>query len=124
MKTFKFFKNNFDTVFRDETLPLLPNEQMLHYWNDGEEQDLLTARVIVWADHTYRQDMRWEFRRFDGTMEMFFQHRRNIVPIRTIQGNGVFYHCFDHTNESPEMRRNFEGNVQYTIYYYHYHEVI
>lgn len=115
MMDFKFFEN------REEELGnglLMDNEHVIHYWNDGDERELLTARVIAWRTSYYMDNPQWRLVRFDGTMQQFFENRFLEIPvIRSIECDRILhYRSLDEVN--VPIYRNFEGNVRYTIFYY------
>lgn len=113
MKPFKFFHI-------EEELPralLLPGEQIIHYWNDGDYENTLTARVIAWSNEEHRRSPEWTFTRFIGTMEEFFMDNRGIPVIKYIEREGSLLYM---GNDYP-IRGNLGGI--YEIYYYEYEGV-
>jgi hypothetical protein len=113
MKEFKFFH-------QEEELPrapLLYNEQIIHYWNDGEYENTLTARVIAWSNEEHRRSTEWTFTRFIGTMEEFFIGNRGIPVIKYIEREGSLLYM----GEDYPIVGNLGGI--YEIYYYEYEGV-
>ena len=113
MKEFKFFQKDEGVRFP----PLLHNEQLIHYWNDGDYLNTLTARVIAWSNEEHRMSPEWTFSRFIGTMDEFFMDNRGIPVIKYIDQNGTLLYM----GESFPIDCNLWGI--YEIYYYEYEGV-
>lgn len=116
MNSFKFFSNNTE----ESNWALLDYEQVIHYWNDGEEMELLTARVIAWRTRQHMDNPQWRLMSFIGTMEQFFNGRLDIPVIRSIENGPLRYYRSLNSDEFPITIGNFQGNIQYTISYYEY----
>jgi hypothetical protein len=112
MNTFKFFQKEEGIRFP----PLLHNEQIIHYWDDGDDMDYLTARIIAWSDEWHRWNPQWTFTRFSGTMQEFFTSIQSIPVIKYIERDGTLLYMGD----SFPIDCNLQG--VYDIYYYKYHE--
>jgi hypothetical protein len=113
MNTFKFFQNE-----ENKFAPLLPNEELIHYWDDSDEMDYLTVRVIAWSTEEHRTNPEWTFTRFIGTMEEFFLENRGRIPvIKYIEREGSLLYM----GEDYPITGNLGGI--YEIYYYEYQGV-
>jgi hypothetical protein len=113
MRQFKFFhKEDGDIRFP----PLLHNEQLIHYWNDGDYENTLTARIIAWSNEEHRRSPEWTFTRFIGTMEEFFMSIQTIPVIKYIEREGSLLYM----GEDYPIVGNLGGI--YEIYYYEYNE--
>lgn len=107
MKPFKFFHKE-----EERTIPLLPNEQLIRYWNDGDNNHISSARVISWSNEGHMWSPRWRFKQFIGTMDEFFTGRMEIPVIKHIgRPNPLSFMEIDIL-----MQRHYHG--EYEIYYY------
>ena len=117
MREFKFFSRNIE---EPQNRSLLDNEQLIHFWNDGEEMELLTARVIAWRTRVHMDNPQWRLMSFVGTMEQFFGSILSIPVIRSIENGPLRYYRSLNSDEFPITLGNFQGNIQYIINYYEY----
>ncbi len=89
MKTFKFFDGDWQQPalepMEDSPTPILNNEQIIRYWNDGDFHNILYERVIAWARGTHAFGGGWRLETFVGTMERFFYNRLEIPVIQSIE---------------------------------------
>ncbi len=113
MKPFKFFQKEVGIRFP----PLLHNEQLIHYWNDGDYSNTLTARIIAWSNEEHRRSSEWTFTRFIGTMDEFFTSIQSIPVIKYIEREGSLLYM----GEDYPIVGNLGG--VYEIYYYEYEGV-
>ena len=110
MRPFKFFQKEDE----ERTIPLLPNEQLIRYWNDGENSHISSTRVISWSNEEYMWRPRWSLIHFIGTMEEFFTDRLEIPVIRHIGRVG----SFSFMENDILMQHHYHG--EYEIFYYAY----
>jgi len=83
---FKFFSGNRQQPPLDAPdIPILNNEQIIRYWNDGDYHNILYERVIAWASGIHLFADNWIERQYEGTMERFFNNRLEIPVIQSIE---------------------------------------
>lgn len=95
--------------------PLLDNEMIIHYWNDGDYHNILTARVIAWANGNHAFGGGWIRTVYRGTMERFFYNRLSIPVIESIELL-VDNITFTQDDEYDLSHRNFSEQLR-IIYY-------
>ena len=120
MMRFKFFgENSQEPIIMVETFPraLLENEQLIHYWNDGDFRNILYERVIAWASGIHLFADNWIQREYEGTMERFFYNRLEIPVIQSIVAlipNGT---TLTEDNREYVNYVNFDGSPFRIIFY-------
>lgn len=84
MKEFKFLNGDCQPV-EELPRPVLENEQIIRYWNDGDFHNILYERIIAWARGIHVFADNWIEREYEGTLERFFYNRLEIPVVRSIQ---------------------------------------
>jgi hypothetical protein len=95
IKPFKFFNGDCQPTLEPTRVPLLENEQIVSYWDDGGNRDMLYVKVIAWVRGTHAFSDEWIQREYEGTMEEFFTNRLGIPVILSIEAmvnNGVTFY--------------------------------
>jgi len=125
MNKFKFFNENIKPTttemldISEPNRPLLENETIIHYWNDGDFYVILYARVIAW-NRDIHSSRAWRECIYEGTMERFFYNRLEIPVIRCIVvlgTDGALDRLFFESDVEYLSTHNF-GNYSVKIYYY------
>jgi hypothetical protein len=89
VKRFKFFDGDWQQPPLDPIdapdrpdIPLLENEQVIRYWNDGDYHNILYERIIAWASGIHIFADNWIQKEYEGTMEGFFNNRLGLgIPV-------------------------------------------
>jgi len=85
-RPFKFFDGDWQQPpLEPIPQPLLPNEMIIRYWNDGDFHNILYERVISWANGNHVFGGGWTRHAYVGTMERFFYNKLSIPIIESIE---------------------------------------
>jgi hypothetical protein len=82
---FKFFDDGWRQPPMEPPRPVLDNEQVIRYWNDGDYRNILNSSVIAWARGIHVFADNWIQRVYEGTLEEFFYVRLDIPVIQSIE---------------------------------------
>jgi len=116
IKPFKFFNGGCQPTLESTRVPLLENEQIIRYWNNGDSRDMLYEKVIAWARGTHAFGGEWRLESFIGPMERFFDNRLEIPVIQSIEAmipNGATF-----TEDDREYINYFNFDCTVRILYY------
>jgi hypothetical protein len=126
MKTFKFFDDDWQQhpleQVEDPPRLILDNEQVIHYWNDGDYHNILYERIIAWARGIHVFADNWIQREYEGTMERFFYNRLEIPVIQSIE-KMVPDHLTFFTEDDRYYLDNNNFNCPVRIIYYEYESI-
>ena len=130
MKPFKFFDGDWQQPPLDPIdapdrpdIPLLENEQVIRYWNDGDYHNILYERIIAWASGIHIFADNWIQKEYEGTMEGFFNNRLGLgIPV--VQSIGLLAENGDTFTEDDRIYlHHIHFHFPVRIIYYEYEKI-